>query len=413
MNMKKFFIMAMLAAAATTAFAQDALVKEAKQLFAANDLDQAAAKLAPALTSAETKDKAEAWNLMNEIKYKIYQEQFNKVMLRQPFDTTRMVNALIDAFKAAEQCEKYDSQPNEKGKLKIRFRKANSQRYIADRQWIYNGGIFMYQNHNTKEAIKAWSTYIDSYKSPLFQEFVPMPADTLLPDAAYNSALLAYQDKDYDTAKKYADVAASYPDKKDDAINMKLFIQKETLQTKADSAAYLATLKELHKAQPEKEQYFNLLQEYYGRANDIEAMKAWALEETKLDASNKMAWALLGEAEMNAEHWDAAIDAFKKAVELDPTWVACVFNTGICYNSKAIALNDELMDKKTMGLTDANAEKVKNVLRDAKVYLEKARELDPNHEQTNWVYPLYRIYYALKDKAKMAEMEALDPSLKE
>ena len=66
-----------------------------------------------------------------------------------------------------------------------------------------------------------------------------------------------------------------------------------------------------------------------------------------------------------------------------------------------------------MGLTDANAEKVKNVLRDAKVYLEKARELDPNHEQTNWVYPLYRIYYALKDKAKMAEMEALDPSLKD
>ena len=64
--MKKFLMMAMMAAAATTAFAQDALVKEAKKLFAAGELEQAAAKLTPALTAAETKDKAEAWNLMNE-----------------------------------------------------------------------------------------------------------------------------------------------------------------------------------------------------------------------------------------------------------------------------------------------------------------------------------------------------------
>ena len=410
--MKKFFVMAMMAAAATTAFAQDALVKEAKKLFAANDFDQAAAKLAPALTAAETKDKAEAWNLMSEIKYKIYQAEFNKVVLRQAFDTTRMSNALLDAFKAAEECEKYDSQPNAKGKIKIRFRKNNATRFLQERQWMYNAGIFMYQNRNTKEAIKAWTTYIDSYKSPLFQELA-MPKDALQADAAYNSALLAYQDKDYATAKKYAEVAATYPDKQDDAINMKLFIQKETLQSKDDSLAYLATLKDLHKAKPQNEQYFNLLQEYYARANDTKAMREWALEETGIDANNKMAWALLGEAEMNSENWDAAIAAFKKAVEIDPSWIACVFNTGICYNSKAIALNDQLMDKKTLMLTKENAEKVKDVLREAKIYLEKTRELDPQHEQTNWVYPLYRIYYSLEDKAKMAELEALDPSLKE
>ena len=54
-------MMAMMAAAATTAFAQDALVKEAKSLFNSGKLDEAAAKLAPALNSAETKDKAAAW----------------------------------------------------------------------------------------------------------------------------------------------------------------------------------------------------------------------------------------------------------------------------------------------------------------------------------------------------------------
>ena len=132
-----------------------------------------------------------------------------------------------------------------------------------------------------------------------------------------------------------------------------------------------------------------------------------------MDANNKMAWALLGEAEMNAENWDAAITAFKKAVELDPTWTPCVFNTGICLNSKAIALQDELMDKKSMNISNENLEKVKAVLKEALVYLEKTRELDPEREKTNWAYPLYRIYYSLKDQAKMKELEAIDPSLKD
>ncbi len=409
--MKKIMMMAMMAAAATTAFAQDALVKEAKKQFSAGELDEAAATLAPALNSAETTDKAAAWNLLNDIKYKIYQEEFQKFALHQQYNADRMITSLVEGFNAAEECEKYDPLPNAKGKVKIRFRKANATRYMQERQWLYNGGVLQYQADNKHGAIKAWGAYINSSKSPLFQEMT-MPQDTLLSDAAYNTALLAYQEKDYDTAKKYAEVAATFPDKEDDAINMKLFIQKETAQNHADSLAYLAELKKQHAAKPDKEQLFNLLQEYYSRANDNEAMKAWAKEETGINANNKMAWALLGEAEMNDEHWDAAIEAFKKAAELDPSWTPVVFNTGVCLNSKAIALQDELMDKKTMNISKENKEKVTAVLRQAQGYLEKTRELDPNRETTNWTYPLYRIYYATGDKAKMAELEAIDPSLK-
>ncbi|MGX8696697.1 MAG: tetratricopeptide repeat protein, partial [Prevotella sp.] len=358
------------------------------------------------------KDKAAAWNLMSDIKYQAYQEEFKKLAMQQSYNTDRLVNSLIEGYEAAAKCDEFDQQPNEKGKVKIRFRKANATRYQNERQWLYNGGVLQYQADNQPGAIKAWGAYIESSKSPLFQE-LQMPKDTLLPDATYNTALLAYQQKDYATAKKFAEMATQFPEKQDDAINMKLFIQKETAQTKADSLAYLDDLKKLHAANPSKEQYFNLLQEYYTRANDTEAMKAWALEETKIDAGNKMAWALLGEAEMNSENWDAAVEAFKKAIDIDPTWTPVVFNTGICLNSKAIALNDQLMDKKTMGLTPENAEKVKNVLRDALTYLEKTRELDPTREKTNWAYPLYRIYYSLGDKAKMAELEAIDPSLKD
>ena len=56
MIMKKLMIMALMAGAATTAFAQDAVVKEAKKLQSKGDFDAAAQMLAPALTSIETVD---------------------------------------------------------------------------------------------------------------------------------------------------------------------------------------------------------------------------------------------------------------------------------------------------------------------------------------------------------------------
>ena len=120
-----------------------------------------------------------------------------------------------------------------------------------------------------------------------------------------------------------------------------------------------------------------------------------------------MAWALKGEVQMNDRQWDAAVESYKKAAEIDPEFVQVIFNAGVCLNSKAIDLKDELADKNTGGLTKANADKVKAILADAQVYLEKSKELDPFREKVNWAYPLYQIYYSLGDEAKANEMEKL------
>ena len=65
-------MMAAVALFATTAFAQDDLVKQAKKLCDKGELEQAATTLTPALTSDQTEDKAEAWNLMGDIQYQLY-----------------------------------------------------------------------------------------------------------------------------------------------------------------------------------------------------------------------------------------------------------------------------------------------------------------------------------------------------
>ena len=414
--MKKLMMMALMAAAATTAFAQDNVVKEAKKLFAKNEFDAAARMLAPALTSGETTDKAEAWNLQTDIMFgkfsAIQNENMQNVMQQKkvPYDTVAMNNACFEALKAAIKCDEFDRQPNEKGKIKIRFRQNNQQRMQNVRLNLINAGLYDYNHKNLDGALEKWALYLDSPADELFTGFAAvadLSQDTYRSEIAYYAGLVAYQKKDYVNAEKYAKMAAEDPAKAAEANEIMLFSKKETLKTKEDSLAYVDMVKDLHKANPEEERYFNLLMEYYTRANDMKALSDWADEEIAINAENKMAWALRGEALMNARDWDPAVEAYKKALEIDPTFIQCVFNAGVCLNGKAIDLKDKLADKNTGGLTKANADKVKAILHDAREFLERAKELDPDREKVNWAYPLYQIYYSIGDKAKSDEMEKL------
>ena len=410
--MKKMMMMAIMAAAATTAFAQDDLVKEAKKAFAKGEFDQAAQVLAPALTSSATTDKAAAWNLQSEI----MQSKFSAIQAKEveekvkptgaTIDTKGMHDAAIGAIEAAMKCDEFDRQPNEKGKVKIRFRKEAQTKLQNTRLALINAGLFYYNGKDLDNALKTWAMYLASAEDPLF-EGVDLSKDPYRAEIAYYAGLVAYQKKDYVTAEKYANIAAQDPAKADDANEILLFSKKETLKTPADSASYLAMVKDLHKQKPDEKRYFNLLMDYYTHAHNMPALKVWAEEEIAINAENAMAWALKGEVEMNDRQWDAAVESYKKAIEIDPTFVQCLFNAGVCLNSKAIDLKDQLSDKKTGGLTTANADKVKAVLSESLTFLERAKELDPEREKVNWAYPLYQIYYSLGDKAKSEEMEKL------
>ena len=410
--MKKVMMMALMAAAATSAFAQDAVVKEAKKLFSSKDFDQAIQVLTPALTSAETTDKAAAWNLMSQIQ----QGKFSAIQTKEveekvkptgaTIDTKGMHDAAIGAIEAALKCDEFDRQPNEKGKVKIRFRKEAQTQLTNTRLALINAGLYYYNEKDLDKAVKTWAMYLDSASDPFF-EGVDLSQDQYRSEIAYYAGLAAYQKKDYVLAEKYANMAAQDPNKAEDANEILLFSKKENLKTPADSAAYVAMVKDLHKQKPDEKRYFNLLMDYYTHAHNMQALKAWAEEEIALDAENSMAWALKGEVQMNDREWDAAVESYKKAIEIDPNFVQCLFNAGVCLNSKAIDLKDELADKKTGGLTAANADKVKAILNESLSFMERAKELDPNREKVNWAYPLYQIYYSLGDKAKSDEMEKL------
>ena len=409
--MKRIMIMAMMAAATATAFAQSEVVKNAKKLFDKGQLEEAVKMVEPVLNEGSAADKATAWNMVSEGYYK----KFSDIQDLQIKEKVQPTGATIDekgmyesgmkALEAAMKCDEFDIQPNEKGKVKPRFRQASQQKYQNVRLACINAGQFFYNQKDYKGAFDAFALYVNSGDSPMF-EGVDLK-DTYKYEIAYFTSLSAYQSKDYPNVIKYAQIAAQDTAKAKDATEILVFSKKETMKTPQDTLEYIDMLKKASQQFPEDQRYSAWIGDYYLTTNRTEELSTWADAEIAKNPDDKFAYVFKGEALRMSEKYDEAVACYEKAFELDPTYLAAAYQAGVSLNSKAIKMKDELSDKKTGMLTAANAAKVKEVLQEAKPYLEKVRELDPDHEQVNWVYALYQLYYNLGDKAKAEELEKM------
>ena len=407
--MKKIMMMAVMALMASTAFAQDVV----KQILGAGSADEALTLIKPALPGLSNEDKAKVYNAVVDLAMKKVTSIEQKIAADKiakketPFDTVGYHNALLQALKYGFECEKYDALPNAKGKVKPKFRKTNCDRLQSVRTQLINVGLDAYNSRDLKKAFEIFSLYSDSKGNPLF-EGVDFTKDQYYGQVTYYAALAAYQNKDYDLAVKYADVAMADPEMAKEAEEIKIFCLKENTKTAADSVKYLNTIKEMHAQNPQNERYFGLLMEYYGQPGRTAQLQQFIKDEMARDPNNKMIWALKGETEMNDRKWDDAIASYKKSLEFDPEFVQVLFNIGICLNSKALEFKDQMADK--MGrLSQDNMSKFMGMLEESKTYMEHFKKIDPEHKSVNWPYPLYQVYYILygENDSRTQEMKGI------
>ena len=410
--MKKLMMMAVMAAATTMAFAQADVVKNAKKLLDKGDVEEAIKAVEPALSAGTNEEKAAAWNLLSAAYYKKFSDIQAKRLENQvkqtnePVDEATMNDAVVKALEAAMKCDEFDNMPNEKGKVKPKFRAENQKIYQNGRLNAINAGQYEYNQKNYDGAFKAFAMYVDSGDSPLFTG-IDMSKDAYKYEVAYFASLSAYQKKDFQNVIKYAQIAAQDSAKAKDATEILVFSKRETMKTKQDTLEYIDMLKDASAKFPSDNRYSAWIGDYYLQSGNSDELAQWADGEIAKNPENKFAYTYKGEALRLGGKFDEAVECYKKAFEIDPTYVAAAYQAGVSLNSKAIAMKDELADKKTGMLTTANADKVKEVLNEAKGFLEKVREADPDREQVNWAYALYQVYYSLGDNAKASELEKI------
>ena len=195
--MKRVLFSMVLLHVASFTFAQEKNVKEAKSIANGVNPDFAKAEelINQALTNPETKDNAETWDVAGLIQRKRSEKEMENAYLRKPYDTLQVYNSALNMCKFYFKCDELAQIPNEKGKIKNKYRKSNSATILAERGNLINGGIQFFNlasqkegdaaNEDNKKALDFFATYIDIAINPMFEKENLLQTDTVLPQIAY------------------------------------------------------------------------------------------------------------------------------------------------------------------------------------------------------------------------------------
>ena len=223
-----------------------------------------------------------------------------------------------------------------------------------------------------------------------------------LGQVAYYTALYANQAKQYDRAEKYADIAMQDTAMRKQAETFKYAMAQMNLKTHADSLAFANKMKATYDADPTNETVFGLLCNMYsGMGMDTE-LNAVLDKAIATNPNNFTAWAMKGQNLVNKEskkqnpNYDECINDFKKAIAIKADNSVVLTYLGFALNAKASAIN-------------GNVAAQKQLYTESMGYLEKAKEVDPNRQQSNWAYPLYQCYYTLygANDSRTKELEGM------
>ena len=402
--MKKLLFSVAMLMASGMILAQVSNVKEAKSL-AGSDFQKAESLINEALINSETKNDANTWNVAAMIQKNSGEEESKKAYLNQPYDTAKAYNSVYKMFQYFLKCDELEQIPNEKGKVKFKFRNANTEAMKIERPNLINGGIYYFNADNNKKAFDFFSMYVDAATSKMLEKEDYINKDTLLTQIAYYAALAAARNEDYKNVLKYTPLASN--DK--EVGKYALEFQSQAYKALNDTANWIATLKEGTQKFPDYPFFFGHLVDYYANTGDFKDAMVFADDMVSKNPTNPFFLYVKGYLYQNMKDYDNAINFYKKTIEADPNYAEAYSNLGLIYYQQGLdyanSITMEVSDPKFAG----EQAKIKKFYEEARPYYEKARQLKPDQRDL-WLNGLYSIYYKLNLGKEYEEIEKLMPS---
>lgn len=400
--MKRVLFSMVLLMAVSFAFAQEKNVKEAKSIAGEVKPDFAKAEqlINEALTNPETKDNAATWDVAGYIQKRINEKEMENAYLRKPYDTLKVYNSVLNMYNYYVKCDELAQIPNEKGKIKNKYRSANSKTILAERPNLINGGIQYFNLNKNEDALKYFAAYVDAATLPMMEKENLLEKDTILPQVAYYATLAADRVGDKDAVMKYAQYALK--DKENGQFAMQLLT--DAYKAKGDTAKWVEKLQEGIVKFPENQYFFANLVDYYSSSNQNDKAMQFADDMLAKDPNNKLYLYVKAYLYHNMKDYEKAIEFYKKTLDIDPAYAEACSNLGLVYLLQA----QEYADKAPADINDPNyataQAEIKKFYEAAKPYYEKARELKPDQKDL-WLQGLYRVYYNLNMGPEFEEIE--------
>lgn len=415
--MKRKSILTLCAIVSLGAFAQQATVKDVEKAIGGlnpdvNTLVDAANKIKSALTNAETKDDAKTWYVAGKANFAIYDKQQTAMMMKQPIDTALMGGSVVEGYKyfmaalpldSVKQLEKDGSYKLEKDgsiKVKTKYSKEIVNTLVTRHEDFNRAGGLLYDSKRYKEAAEAWGIYSSLPYSGLAERSKFVVADTILGMTAYYQGIALWQAGNVNDAVGAFANARKLGYKHKEAYDYALSCAAQA----KDNVAIVAIAEEAYKEFGGKDiQYLNVLINDKLSKEEFDDAETLINDALKVDANNAELLNLKGLIVENKGNEDAALDEFKKAIEIDNTLAQGYFNAGRIIMKKVVAQQKAMETMNRSDYAKAKEEVLIPLLKEALPYMERAYQLDDTNANAKRI--LSNIYYQLGDEEAL---QALD-----
>jgi len=398
--MKKIvFLLSAILLVGGSANAQKNNVSKAKAKILSETPDTKAAKEAIllALGDPTTKNLASTWFTAGDVFYTIYNEQQKIQWTQKKGDQDLMAVSLKSALDSYSKADSLDQLPNEKGKIKPKFRKKIIEKVKEFQRGFIDAGSYYYEKKEFMKSLDMFQTYIQ-YPNLKYMKGQGLEKDTLIPRITYYCGLSATQAKEPAISVKY------FEQIKDTIESQWVYgrLCSEYLTLK-DTANLVRMYKLGAQKFPTEPFYTSNLINYYINENLMGDALVWINQALSRDQKSSILWNVKGRILENTNKLDECKVCYQKALDLDPNYADALGNMGRLYYNKAVEELDRINtirdDKKY------RAEKVilKDLFEQARPFFEKAYSINPNDR--DFVIALRGIYYNTGNDEKYKLMD--------
>ena len=325
-----------------------------------------------------------------------YEQGNERLYLKEKYDTAALFITAHKMFEAYESLDSVDARPNEKGVVKIKYRKRNAEYLNTCRNNLYNGGMYFALNKKYDTAYRLMDTFIDCVRQPLFSGCGYREDAPLNKAAAYFTLYCGYKMQDPAKALKYETLALQYDKRHEFALR---FVA-EVYNMKKDTANYVAMLTRGFNEYKDSPYFFTRLMDYYNGVNKLDS--AFVTVESALahNPGNELFLFAKSNVLLNTGDYEGCIAVCDSLIARNDTLADAYYDAGVAYINMAFNL------EKTVRASKATRTKLLSYYRKALPYMERYRALAPE-QKDKWMAALYNIYLNLNMGAQFEEIDRM------
>jgi tetratricopeptide (TPR) repeat protein len=241
-------------------------------------------------------------------------------------------------------------------------------------------------------SVKAFENIMEVSKTRVYEGYI----DTIV---IYNAALAAKNAGQHDKAIQYLRKSIDM----DYGGSVAYYLLKSEYALINDSDNVIKTLEEGFKKYPDTSLILIEIVNYYLTIGDVDQGLSYLERAEKLESNNPSIYFAEGTLYEKSGNKEKALEAYNKAIGIDPEYFNAYFNIGALYFNNAVELYEVANKLEDLKAYNAAKDIADKELEKAIPPMEKAYQINPNERAV--VETLQTIYYRLQKLDKYEEMK--------